>query len=121
MPASITPITPELPPVLRLLAHAVDFVQARELTAALPAARAMLASVPAHVTDDDGDHLNVSLEQFVDEQARTGPYAKEYSVLKSKTQSDQDLSVAFNVYTEPAVALGVAIAYVLLMDRGGVR
>jgi hypothetical protein len=117
MAASVTPInnTQELPPVLRLLAHAVDFVQASDLAAALPIARAMLASVPPHVSDDDGYRLNVQCEKFIDDQAR-----KDYPDVYEQLREIRDGGV-FNMYVEPSVALGVALAFVLLTDRGGVR
>ena len=116
-----------LPPVLRLLTHAVEIVQANELEAALPVARRLLAGIVPHVIDDSDpstDEPNRILEAFVKEQAqRTEMYARAYAFMRSNEFQKAsggfvDPADVFNAYTEPSVALGVAIAYVLLTDRG---
>jgi hypothetical protein len=128
MSATIAPIKNRtLPPLLRLLTHAVEIVQANDLEAALPVARRLLAGIAPHVIDDtdpSSDEPNRILEAFVREQAqRTEMYARAYAFMRSNefqnaSGGSVDPAEVFNAYTEPSVALGVAIAYVLLTDRG---
>jgi hypothetical protein len=102
----VRPEAPQVPASLRLLLHTLKLTRPDALATALPFARAMLSDMNL---DDPDAHLGEFLEA----------YHKKGSIFARVVESsDGDIAVAF---TEPGVVLGIALAFVLLTDHGGVR
>jgi hypothetical protein len=119
---SLTP--PGIPPLLATVARALELHHnpedlARALASARTFAQASLDVDPESV-----------IEEFIEQEATRGPWARLHSAIADAPDSEDVFGTGHsagdlvNLYSEPAVLIGMALAYVILANdtgNGGAR
>jgi hypothetical protein len=111
--------TPSLIPVLSLLVRGTGVCHIDDVTTAVPFARELLTRDP-----DPLEAVSI-VERFIDACSRTDGFAHTHEALRERGAEivggeEFNLGDAVNIYAAPGVALGMALAYIALME-GGVR
>ena len=114
-PKARTPKSTPKPRVPLLLAAVASMIQERndaELVEALEAARRAMRE---HARGEYPD----SIHEFIDRYAQHAPYVKDVQAARDAA-IDVDGSL-HNAYATPGLLAGIALAYIVLTNEGGVR